>query len=96
MLAAGGTPAAGTLASDYARSDRRHRRGRDYAGPCSPSPPRESTKVYDGTSTATVTLSDNRIAGDVFTDSYTAAVFADKNVGASKPVSVSGLAVSGP
>ena len=52
-------------------------------------------KVYDGTSTATVTLSDNRIAGDVFTDSYTAAVFADKNVGASKPVSVSGLAVTG-
>ena len=52
-------------------------------------------KVYDGTTTATVTLSDNRIAGDVFTDSYTAATFADKNVGTGKTVSVSGISISG-
>ena len=30
-----------------------------------------SNKVYDGTTAATVTLVDNRVAGDVFTDSYT-------------------------
>jgi hypothetical protein len=52
-------------------------------------------KVYDGTTTATVTLSDNRVAGDVFTDSYTSASFANKNVGNGKPVSVSGIAISG-
>ncbi len=52
-------------------------------------------KVYDGGTNATVTLSDNRLAGDVFTDSYASASFADKNVGTSKPVSVSGIAISG-
>src|SRR5207247_397147 len=41
-------------------------------------------KVYDGATVATVTLTDNRVAGDVFTDSYTAASFADKNVGTGK------------
>jgi hypothetical protein len=29
-----------------------------------------ATKTYDGTTVATVTLSDNRVAGDLFTDSY--------------------------
>jgi hypothetical protein len=52
-------------------------------------------KVYDGTTTATVTLSDNRISGDVFTDSYSTATFADKNVGTAKPVSVTGISISG-
>jgi hypothetical protein len=52
-------------------------------------------KIYDGTTTATVTLSDNRVAGDVFTDSYTSASFADKNVGTGKTVSVSGISISG-
>src|SRR6185295_17188529 len=52
-------------------------------------------KVYDGTTTATVTLSDNRVSGDVFTDSYTSASFADKNVGTGKTVSVSGISISG-
>src|SRR5207237_732680 len=52
-------------------------------------------KVYDGTTAATVTLSDNRVSGDVFTDSYTTATFDTKNVGAAKPVSVSGIAISG-
>jgi hypothetical protein len=52
-------------------------------------------KTYDGTTTATVTLSDNRVAGDVFTDSYGAAGFADKNVGSGKTVSVTGTSISG-
>src|SRR5206468_1395716 len=52
-------------------------------------------KVYDGNSTATVTLSDNRLSDDVFTDSYTTATFGDKNVGAGKTVSVSGISISG-
>src|SRR5207245_1192012 len=54
-----------------------------------------ANKLYDGTTTATVTLSDNRVAGDVFTDSYTAASFANKTVGTGKPVSVSGISISG-
>src|SRR5437899_7492051 len=44
---------------------------------------------------ATVSLSDNRVSGDVFSDSYTAASFADKNVGTGKTVSVSGILISG-
>jgi len=42
-----------------------------------------------------VTLSDDRVAGDVFTDSYTSATFNNKNVGTGKPVSVSGISISG-
>src|SRR2546428_506704 len=53
------------------------------------------TKLYDGTTTATVTLSDNRVAGDVFTASYIAASFANKTVGTGKPVSASGISISG-
>ena len=52
-------------------------------------------KVYDGTTNATVTLSDNRLAGDVLTTSYASASFADKNVGNGKTISVSGIAISG-
>jgi predicted permease len=52
-------------------------------------------KNYDGTASASVTLSDNRIAGDSFTDSYSAATFSDKSVGNGKSVSVSGLSISG-
>src|SRR5439155_895931 len=52
-------------------------------------------KSYDGTNTATVTLSDNRVAGDTLSRSYTGASFADKNVGTAKSVSVSGIAISG-
>jgi hypothetical protein len=53
-------------------------------------------KVYDGTTAATVTLSDNRVAGDALTASYTSASFADKHVGTNKPVSVAGISISGP
>src|SRR5205823_1379388 len=52
-------------------------------------------KVYDGTATATVTLSDNRLSGDVFTDAYTSATFANKNVGVGKTISVTGISISG-
>src|SRR5206468_2238722 len=52
-------------------------------------------KVYDGGITAAVTLSDDRVSGDVFSDSYPAASFADKNVGTGKAVSVSGIAIAG-
>lgn len=44
------------------------------------------SKVHDGTTNATVTLSDNRVLGDGFTDSYTAATFANKSVGTAKTV----------
>ena len=52
-------------------------------------------KVYDGTTAATVTLSDNRFAGDAFTDSDSSATFADPNQGTGKVVTVSGIAISG-
>jgi hypothetical protein len=51
-------------------------------------------KLYDGTTTATVTLSDNRVGGDALTDSYASASFANKNFG-NKTVTVSGIAISG-
>jgi hypothetical protein len=54
-----------------------------------------SNKIYDGLTTAAVTLSDNRVSGDLLTVSYTSAVFADKNVGTGKTVTVSGISISG-
>jgi hypothetical protein len=52
-------------------------------------------KIYDGSTTATVTFSDNRVAGDSLTENYTA-TFADKNVGTAKAVSVTGISLAGP
>src|SRR5208283_5225102 len=53
-------------------------------------------KVYDGTTAATVNLSDNRVTNDVFSDSYTGAAFSpDGNVGTGKTVNVSGVSISG-
>jgi len=52
-------------------------------------------KVYDGTTMAVVTLSDNRIKGDVLTDSYTSASFKDNKIGNDKPVTVTGILISG-
>src|SRR5204862_33362 len=49
----------------------------------------------DGTTTGTVTLSDDRVSGDVFTSGYTAASFGDRNVGTAKAVSVNGISISG-
>jgi hypothetical protein len=52
-------------------------------------------KVYDGTTLASVTLSDDRVGGDLFTDADASATFSDKNVGAAKTVSISGITISG-
>ena len=52
-------------------------------------------KVYDGNTTATVTLGDNRETGDVLTIAYTTATFANANVGTGKAVSVTGITVTG-
>jgi hypothetical protein len=52
-------------------------------------------KTYDGTTAATVTLSDNRVSGDDLVESYTSAVFADANVGTGKTVTVSGISLTG-
>ncbi len=53
-------------------------------------------KIYNGTTSAAVTLSDNRLAGDVLTTSYATAVFTDPNVGNGKTVNASGISVMGP
>jgi hypothetical protein len=53
------------------------------------------SKVYDGTSGATVALSDNRVGGDVLSDSYAGASFDTKDAGTGKTVSVSGISVTG-
>jgi YDG domain-containing protein/Big-like domain-containing protein/MBG domain-containing protein len=52
-------------------------------------------KVYDATAVAAVTLGDDRVAGDLVTLSHAGAVFGNKHVGTGKPVSVSGIAISG-
>jgi len=53
-------------------------------------------KTYDGLTNATVTFLDDRIGDDLFGFNYVSAAFADKDVGASKPVLVSGISLSGP
>ena len=52
-------------------------------------------KVYDGNTTASVTLSTDKLAGDAVTATYTSASFANKNVGTGKAVSVNGISISG-
>jgi filamentous hemagglutinin family protein len=51
-------------------------------------------RVYDGTTGATVNVTDNRIAGDALTVGW-ASAFRDKNAGAGKFVDVSGISISG-
>jgi filamentous hemagglutinin family protein len=51
-------------------------------------------KIYDSSTTATVNLTDNRIAGDTLTLSSTAA-FLDKNVGVGKYISVTDITLGG-
>ena len=51
--------------------------------------------MYDSNTDATVGLSDNRLGNDAVTESYTNAVFLDKNVGTAKTVNVSGISISG-
>jgi filamentous hemagglutinin family protein len=52
-------------------------------------------KTYDGTSAASVTSSDDRLAGDLFTVSHGGASFADRNVGVGKIVTVTGIGIAG-
>jgi hypothetical protein len=52
-------------------------------------------KQYDGGSSATVTLSTNKLGSDIVTAGYGSASFNNKNVGTGKPVSVSGISISG-
>ena len=51
-------------------------------------------KIYDGTTSATVTLSTDKLPSDNVSASYTIASFADRNVGTNKAVSVAGLAIA--
>jgi hypothetical protein len=51
-------------------------------------------KTYDGTTTATVTYTDNRISGDVLTVSG-AAAYSNKNAGASRAIIANNIGLSG-
>jgi subtilisin-like proprotein convertase family protein len=53
-------------------------------------------KIYNGTTTAMVTLADHQVFGGAVADSYTRASFGWQNVGNGQPVSVSGNSISGP
>jgi len=52
-------------------------------------------KVYDGTTNATVTLTDNRVTGDSLTNTYASAAFASKNVATNITVNVTGISTGG-
>jgi hypothetical protein len=52
-------------------------------------------KTYDSTNSASVTLSDNRVEGDLLTETSTNATFSDKNAGVAKTVTVTGISISG-
>ena len=52
-------------------------------------------KVADGTTAASVFLSDNRVSGDVFTDSYASASFTSASVANTVAISVTGISISG-
>jgi hypothetical protein len=52
-------------------------------------------RVYDGSTTGQVALTDNRVAGDRVNLSYAGANFADKNVGNNKALGVTGIQASG-
>src|SRR5206468_3484397 len=54
------------------------------------------SKVYDGTTVATMNFSTTNVALDSLNTAYTTAAFTDsKNVGSGKPVSVTGISISG-
>jgi hypothetical protein len=54
-----------------------------------------ASRPYDGTTSASVTLSDNRIPNDMLTDGFTGSTFSDKNAGVAKTVTVTGISISG-
>ncbi|HLA28434.1 MAG TPA: YDG domain-containing protein [Syntrophales bacterium] len=51
-------------------------------------------KIYDGLTGATVTLADNRVAGDILTTAYASAAYLDKNAAAGKTVNVGGITLT--
>ncbi|MBX9727184.1 MAG: hypothetical protein K2X09_07950, partial [Rickettsiales bacterium] len=51
-------------------------------------------KPFDGSAVATVTLSDNRVAGDVLTTGYASAAFPNSSVGSGRLVTVTGITLS--
>jgi hypothetical protein len=52
-------------------------------------------KEYDGNTTATATLTDSRILGDVLTVNKTGAIFNNKNIGTGKTVTIAGITLTG-
>jgi filamentous hemagglutinin family protein len=52
-------------------------------------------KTYDGTTSSSVTIHDDRIAGDDLSIGFGSSAFADKNAGTGKTVSVNGIVVTG-
>jgi len=52
-------------------------------------------KVYDGNTSAAVTLADNRVSGDTLTLSSSGANFLDKNAATGKTINVAGINVTG-
>ena len=54
-----------------------------------------ANKAYDRSTTASVTLANNAIAGDSVEIAYTGASFADANAGINKIVTIAGLSLSG-
>ena len=54
-----------------------------------------ASRVYDGTTTAAVTLATNEVGGDNVTASCISATFADKSAGTGKTVSVTGISIGG-
>jgi hypothetical protein len=54
-----------------------------------------ANKTYDGNTSATVTLADNRLPGDNLTEAYSSAAFADKNVGTARLVTIDNITLSG-
>ncbi|MBX3602552.1 MAG: filamentous hemagglutinin N-terminal domain-containing protein [Rubrivivax sp.] len=53
-------------------------------------------KTYDGDTGATITLTDDRIAGDALSVNHAPATFDNRNAGAARVVSVTSLALAGP
>ena len=53
------------------------------------------SKAYDGNTSATVTLSDDRVPGDVLSASYISASFATAAAGTNKPITVNGITITG-
>jgi hypothetical protein len=54
-----------------------------------------AAKPYDGNTTATVTLTDNRFAGDQLAITDSSAAFANADPGTGKPVAVNGINIAG-